>query len=389
MEQQNSSENPKVIDPVDVTKSDRFARIKAFLKKRPTKKHLAIFGGVALGVLLMGSIAAFTLIKDDTPLQPEPVVESTYVPPAEKIYSPLTGLETTAELAARPVTGVMIENSIDARPQAGLQEAGVVFEAIAEGGITRFLALYQEAQPENIGPIRSARPYYVRWAAGFDAVYVHSGGSGEALALIQALGMKDMDHGRYGERVASRVSNRYAPHNVFSSTAKFDGLRNELGYTTSSFTPFERIKLEDEAISPENEAVITTTEAVNTISFNISSPLYNTSYSYDTTSNTYKRTMANQPHTDERSGKQITPSVVIALYMSYGIHPDGIHSNYANVGSGSAQIFQNGTVIIATWTKTSDTAPLTLTDATGKNIALQPGQTWITAIPEGRVSYSP
>src|SRR5690606_3743587 len=108
------------------------------------------------------------------------------------------------------------------------------------GGITRFLALFQEAKPANIGPIRSARPYYVRWAASYDARYVHSGGSGEALALIQSMGVKDMDHGRYGERLASRVSFRYAPHNVYTSMDRIDTLGAELGFNSSQFMPFER-----------------------------------------------------------------------------------------------------------------------------------------------------
>ena len=81
---------------------------------------------------------------------------------AKKPISLLTGLElASAELANRPVTGVMIENSPDARPQSGLTDAGIVYEAIAEGGVTRFLAIYQESQPQYIGPIRSARPYYL------------------------------------------------------------------------------------------------------------------------------------------------------------------------------------------------------------------------------------
>jgi hypothetical protein len=303
-------------------------------------------------------------------------------------------VQVEPSLAQRAVTGVMIENSVDARPQAGLVDAGVVFEAIAEGGITRFLALFQESQPDYIGPIRSARPYYVRWAAGFDAAYTHSGGSGEALALIQSLGIKDMDHGAYGNQYFDRVSNRYAPHNVYTSMARLDELRNSKGYTSSTFTPFSRIAVEDAEekkveVATEATPVATVSAPANTIAFNISSPLYNTSYTYDATANVYKRVMAGQAHTDERSGKQISPSVVIALVMSYSIHPDGVHSAYANIGSGKVLIFQNGVVQEGTWTKATDTASLSFKDASGLDIALQPGQKWITAIPDGRTTYSP
>ncbi|MCP5939883.1 DUF3048 domain-containing protein, partial [Klebsiella pneumoniae] len=86
------------------------------------------------------------------------------VPKPTTVANTLTGLQVAPDVNQRPVTGVMIENSTDARPQSGLDQAGVVFEAIAEGGITRFLALFQDTQPDYVGPVRSSRPYYVQWA---------------------------------------------------------------------------------------------------------------------------------------------------------------------------------------------------------------------------------
>lgn len=380
--------HPPEEGPVDVTKHASFRgylqRIKTAVWRKPTKKHLIAVSGIAGSVLVIG-VGALVLFGPDAPEpNPEPVVVSNYVAPppeAPKYYSPLTGTEVSEELSKKPVTGVMIENSVDARPQAGLIDAGVVFEAIAEGGITRFLALFQEAQPDYIGPIRSARPYYVRWAAGFDAAYVHSGGSGEALQLIKALNIKDLDHGALGERLASRVSNRYAPHNVYASMAKIEQNRNEKGYTTSSFDAFTRL-------TEETKKELVSSPAT-TIQFDISSPLYDTSYTYDSTTKTYNRVMAGEPHTDERSGKQISPRVVIALYMSYGIHADRVHSVYGNVGSGKAVIFQNGVAVEGTWEKASDTASLHIKTATGEEFPLEAGQKWMTAIPEGRVTFSP
>ncbi|MCA9323851.1 DUF3048 domain-containing protein [Candidatus Saccharibacteria bacterium] len=384
-------QNPKPIpiEPVDVTKKDRLAWFKSFVQKRPPKKRLAIVAGSSVGVLTLG-IAGLALFgpKAAAP-DPEPTVESTYVAPPEPVYSPLTGVKTTEEKAKRAVTGVMIENSIDARPQSGLTEAGVVFEAIAEGGITRFLALFQEAQPSNIGPIRSARPYYVRWAKGYDAAYAHSGGSGEALALIQSLGVKDMDHGRYGEQYFSRVSSRYAPHNVYTSMDRLDSLRAANGYNESKFTPFARLH-DDPKTKGVDESIVSGGTPTTSISFNISGPLYNTSYSYDASTKTYKRNLAGTPHTDENNSKQIAPTVVVALIMSYSIHSDGIHSVYANIGSGKAIVFQGGQKFEGTWEKTSDSASLVLKGADGKNLALSAGQTWITAIPDaGRITATP
>ncbi len=386
MEQKFNSYTPK-----DVTKKERFAKLKAYLHKKPPKKRLLIVAGSSVGLLVIGVVYLQFFAPKPAEPNPDPVLTSSYVAPAPTtLASPLTGVMVEPSLAQRPVTGIMIENSVDARPQSGLTDAGVVFEAIAEGGITRFLALFQESQPDYIGPIRSARPYYVRWAAGFDAAYTHSGGSGEALALIQSLGVKDMDHGAYGEKYFDRVSNRYAPHNVYTSMSRLDDLKNSKGYTSSKFTPFARINKEEEKDKTEQANTTPSTDTPATsISFNISSPLYNTSYAYDASNNVYKRTMANQPHTDEKSGKQIAPTVVIALIANYSIHPDGVHSVYDNIGSGKVMIFQNGIMIEGTWEKPTDTASLAFKDSSGYDIELEPGQTWITAIPDGRVSYTP
>lgn len=378
-------QKPTSSEPVDVTKSNRLRKIKnsiqSFFKKRPPKKRLAIVGGVAGGVLIIGVVGAFTLIKPSVEPKPVPEVTSTYVPPPEPIYSPLTGIETTEELANRPVTAIMIENSVDARPQSGLDTAGVVFEAIAEGGITRFMALYQESRPDNIGPIRSARPYYVRWAAGFDAQYVHVGGSPEGLALVRSLGLKDLDQMRFGDALANRVSNRYAPHNMYTDFNRIDAISKEQNYSSSDFNPFERKDDEpSDADSPATAASVV---------MDISGANYNTSYSYDVKTNRYTRVMAGLPHNDQESGKQIAPKVLVALEMSYSIHPNHIHSVYNNVGNGVAYVFQDGKVVKGKWKKSSDKASLQLLDSKDKPIPLNAGQTWITAIQSGRVSYDP
>ncbi len=372
-------QTPKSSEPINVAKHDRFAGIKRYLKKRPPKKRLAIVAGVSAGVLFFGAAAAFTLIKDESVVYDPGPIESTYVAPLVEFKSPLTGLIVSESDTKRAVTAVMIENSIDARPQSGLSQAGVVFEAIAEGGITRFLALFQESRPGNVGPIRSARPYYVEWAKGFDAQYLHSGGSGEGLALIQSLGVKDLDHGKLGGRIANRVSNRFAPHNVYTNFDTIDRVAQELGYGGSTFTPFAR------KIEPETKPAKT----AGVINFDISGANYNTNYTYNPETNDYNRNMAGRPHTDQEGGQQIKPKIVIALIANYGIHPNGIHSQYGSIGTGEAIIFQDGIATKTTWKKPAQAASLEFIDATGKPFELNAGQTWITAIPSGRVTYTP
>src|SRR5581483_7848643 len=137
------------------------------------------------------------------------------------VASPLTGVQVAPALAARPVTGIMIENSDFARPQSGLQDAGVVYEAIAEAGITRFLALYQDSSPQYIGPVRSLRPYYIDFAAPFQASIVHVGGSPDALSEVKSGGFRNLDEFYNGDYF-TRISARDAPHNVYTSFAELD-----------------------------------------------------------------------------------------------------------------------------------------------------------------------
>jgi hypothetical protein len=290
--------------------------------------------------------------------------------------SRLTGVQITPELNKRPVTSIQIENSPDARPQAGLKDAGVVFEAVAEGGITRFNASFLETQPDYIGPVRSVRPYYAALAAPFDPIFVHAGGSGDGLAKLRELGLKDLDHGANGNAF-KRVADRYAPHNLYTSTADLDKASAGRGYTSSNVKSLPR---KTEKPSP--------TVTARTIDLSISSALYNVHYDYDQATNSYKRSEGGKPHTDHRSGQQLAPKTVVALVMNYS--QQGIYSVYQTTGSGKAYIFQDGAVQLGSWTKTGDKEQLIFKDDSGKPMSLNAGQTWITLVKSaGSATYAP
>jgi hypothetical protein len=274
---------------------------------------------------------------------------------------------------------VMIENSREARPQAGLQEAGVVFEAIAEGGITRFLALYQDTDPKSIGPVRSLRPYYLSWAQGFDAAIAHVGGSPEALQQVRSRGVKDLDQS-FHPAYFQRVTDRYSPHNVFTTIAQLRKLQTEKEYNKSSFTGFARNDKNKPAATPK---------AAN-IQVNTSSANYNTTYAFDPATNTYGRTMGGVAHKDHVSGKQITPNVIVVMVMSYRIAPNGVHSMYDTVGNGKVLVFQNGDVTEGTWSKSDHTSNISFSDKSGETLELNSGQTWVTVISSAdKVRYQP
>ncbi len=328
--------------------------------------------------------------------QPQTAVVS-YVPhvkPKPKtVASPLTGLQVSPELAARPVTAVMIENSDDARPQSGLQDAGVVFEAIAEGGVTRFMALYQEATPQYIGPVRSLRPYYLDFAAPFQASIAHVGGSPDALARVRNGHYRDIDE-FFNAGAYWRTPNRFAPHNVYTSFARLDALNKSKRYTKSTFTPWPRNP--DKKI-PKSAANAKLTAA--SIDIPISGPDYYVHYSYNPKTHTYPREEAGAKHLDivDAAGKktvQLQPRVVIAMEMARSLGAldasGAYYSNYQDVGSGLADVFQDGGVTRVTWKKASPNAPLQFLASDGQPFKLDPGQTWITAIsPLAAVTYRP
>lgn len=301
-------------------------------------------------------------------------------PPAPKFYSPLTGIEVKDEAATKQqVTAIMIENSPDARPQSGLKDSGVVYEAIAEGGITRFAVLYQEQKPGLIGPVRSLRPYYVDWIASFDASIVHVGGSANALAEVRNGTYKDSDQFFNGEYFW-RSSDRYAPHNVYTNSEKMDAMNSSKGYNSSSFTGFPRTDIKKKKPAAKKP----TLPAANNIDVNISYGQFNVRYEYLANEKRYKRFQGGEPHMDRESG-QIEPTVAVVIKVPTSIgFEDGYREQMQTVGEGEAFIFQNGTVLEGKWRKTDRKHQLEFLTKENEAVQLERGQTWITAIPTER-----
>lgn len=343
-----------------------------------SKQHKMLGSAIAVFVIIFGSGGLYALNKFLSRPVADPVaVEFQKRPPKTTEASKLTGVEVAIGTNEGPVVSIQIENSPDARPQSGLVDAGVVFEAIAEGGITRFNANFLDVKPDYVGPVRSVRPYYAGMAAPFDPIFVHAGGSGAGLDKVADLKMKDFDHGA-NAGAFQRITERYAPHNLYTSIKSILKGGKDRGYKTSNVKSLERKKKENPADK------IT----AGRIDFSISSPLYNVHYDYDKKANSYSRVMAGKPHKDHKTGKRISPKVVIALAMSY--RKDGIYSVYKYTGSGDMFLFQDGTVTKGTWKKKSDKAQFTFTGPDKKPLQLNPGKTWITLVDSpGAVKYAP
>ncbi len=354
-----------------------WTRIGNWLHRHPVAIYLIAGAAVVLAASLVAFILLYQKPQQVSFYQPATIQKKPLAPPAPKYYSPLTGEEVaTQAITTQPATGIMIENSPDARPQSGLKSAGIVFEAIAEGGITRFLALYQQEKPQLIGPVRSIRLYDVEWLAPFQVSVAHVGGSQQALKKVRNGQYRDVDQ-FFNSGSYWRTTDHYAPHNVYTSFARLDALNAAKGYTTSTVASF----------SHKNPAPSKTPNATK-INVVISSALYNSSYIYDPATDSYQRSQAGAPHLDREMG-QITPAAVVVMNVNeQTVLQDGYREQITTVGSGVATIFQDGIVTTGTWNKSSITNQIIFADAAGKDIPLNRGQTWITAIPNGRGSVS-
>jgi hypothetical protein len=296
----------------------------------------------------------------------------------------------------RPLS-VMVENHVDARPTLGLSRADVIYEAVAEGGITRFLALYLCQDAGDIAPIRSARTYFVDWVSEYDASYAHVGGANtpgpaDALGQIRDFGIRDMDQFGLGFPTYWRGTDKLAPHNVHSTTKKLWEAAEKRGYGKEdeegtrwdkNFTPW---KFKDDA-SLESRG------SGNPISvpFWGQAPDYTVTWKYDRDANMYRRFHGETAQTDPVTSEQLSAKNVIVQFQvernANDGYPDG-HLLYTTKGTGRALIFMDGKVQEGKWVKKDRTARTTFVDAKGKEIELNRGLIWIETTPsDNDVSY--
>lgn len=300
----------------------------------------------------------------------------------------------------RPLA-VMIENSTAARPQSGLTSADVVYEAVAEGGITRFMAVflcnYGDVQ---VGPVRSARTYFLDWVSEYDGLYAHVGGANtpglaNALGQIIDYDIKSLNQFNIGfptywrdyERLGRPVATE---HTMYSTTQKLWAVADKRGWGAENedgerwdknFVPW---KFQD----GKGGGTVTNIEAVHWEGYND----YKVNWTYEASSNSYKRKTGGQDHIDMNNKKQISPKNVVIQFQKESNANDGYENNahllYGTKGSGKALIFQNGNVIVGTWNKANRLARSKFLDQNGKEVEFVRGQIWIETVPIGsKVAY--
>jgi len=295
------------------------------------------------------------------------------------VPSLLSGVMTDSTSANRHPLAVMIENHVDARPQSGLDKADVVYEALAEGGITRFMALYQTQQPDKVGPVRSIRTYYVDWAHGYNAYLAHVGGNIDALDKISAEHSFNLDEFAYSSPYWRIYAAGLATeHTMYASTLKLWAQAKTNGYSEANNFSVYKFKEEtaaDKATYPASQKI--------SVNFG-SSANYNVYFQYDSTTNTYKRYQAGLPHVDAVTKNQLDPKNVIVMTVTSvsgitRINEPGL--TMTTVGTGKAKIFLDGKEIDGTWKKTSAAQREIFYDSTGSEVIFNRGQSWICVIP--------
>ncbi|HCJ52103.1 MAG: hypothetical protein A2898_04835 [Candidatus Kerfeldbacteria bacterium RIFCSPLOWO2_01_FULL_48_11] len=276
--------------------------------------------------------------------------------------------------------GVMIENLVSSRPPSGLSEANVVYEALAEGGITRFLALYASGyEIPKIGPIRSARLYYLDWVQEYGALYAHVGGSPEALQQIAAREIFDFNQ-FFNSQYFWRDTDRSAPHNVYTSSEKLTFALRDLeaqsegGYDSWAFK-------ED---APQSSRPV----EGKTIEIDFSSINYRVSYQYDLTENTYIRSLGGKLHVDS-DDRQVKAKNVIVQFVETSLSDGEGRLSMKTTGEGRVLVFRDGAVIEGTWRKDSSDARTEFFDSTNTAIELNAGTIWVEVVPSDReVTYT-
>ena len=359
-----------------------FQTLRARFKKLTKKKKILL-------LLLLGLVAIFSLAVGfylglngnfGRILSPIGTLLENKPPEPRDFPNPINGVLYTKSEAAkwkdRLPLAVVLENHTDARPQSGLSKADAVYEVLAEGGITRFLALYL-AEDSILGPVRSNRTYFLDWLSEYRAGYAHIGGSPEAQARVKEFNISDLDQFFLGAPTYTRIANRFAPHNVYTTTDKLRGAADSRGYRGP-------VKLESWLFKDEESSASARPKKFElTLKFRENAP-YVVDWKYNREKNLYLRFNGGASHIDKETNSQLSAKTIIVQEVIITPDPSG-HSRIRikTVGSGPVRIFQDGKVISGKWKKTSRTGRTRFFDNKGAEIAFNRGQIWIEIIPAG------
>ncbi len=340
-------------------------------------KLFSLIALILAAVMLLTSCGGGDITSDD-PIDVE--VEEVKLP---EYKSALTGLPVDSEEDEnrRPVA-IMINNIKKALPQYGISNASIIIEALAEGGITRLLAVFDDFEDiEQIGTIRSSRPYYIDFAESLDAVYIHIGGSPEAYSRLanDDIDSYDLIEGKYSSmswRDKDRIKNNGYEHSVFTSGPRImerlnaDGVRMT---RSSSYGPAFNFSETILSYGVKDATKITA----------VFSSYKTGTYTYDEALGLYRIGQYGTSHVDALSGSQLAFKNVFILRMnSYVIKGDTAgRLRFDSIGEGSGYYFVNGEKRELTWKRSGKTAPFKFYDTSGAELEVFPGDSYVAIVP--------
>jgi hypothetical protein len=308
------------------------------------------------------------------------------------VYEDLSGIPTTAELAHRYPIAVMIDDSPAARQQAGLSFASIVWQAPAEGGIPRYMAVFQSGTPPRIGPVRSARLYFVRWAAEWKAVYLHAGGPPPLRSFLAGRQTLVLD---VPGRATSRVAFRIAPHNLYTDGPRLRSFAEQAKRATSAHLAYD--PTEPGRLQAFRDAAPESDRGPDGGTIRVAYASERVSYQYDRSSNTWLRSVdgheqhdalatANRGGGTIGAGPRIAPTTVIVMVVpirrSTTIEGPALGRLEADsLGTNTAWVFADGRVTKGTWRKRTATDRTRFFDAAGHEVILPRGQVFIQVVP--------
>ena len=270
-----------------------------------------------------------------------------------------------------PLVAIMVENHIHAQPLSGIADAAVVYEAPVEGSIPRLMAIYPlDSDVEKVGPVRSARPYYLDWVHEYgQMMYMHVGGSPEALERISAEGIFDMNEFSRGWYFW-RSKDRGAPHNVYTAENLWNAAFERYGDADAD-TTFASWKFQKADRCQEN--------CITDISLSYGGGAYTPEWTFNSSTMQYDRSEFRRTDRDQ-DGTAIVVDTVIVQYVDATVLDNIGRLGIDTIGSGDAVVFQGGHAIEGQWQKENRHDRTRWFDEDNEEIELNPGKIWVQVV---------
>ncbi|WP_169799971.1 DUF3048 domain-containing protein [Herbiconiux solani] len=341
-----------------------------------------VSGAAVLAVVaVIAGCSASDPVPTEAGITPTAGFGSDYVTPAPTVPAPLRGTLVPAGSLTGPSLAAKIDNHEEARPQIGLERTDIVFEELVEGGLTRYVAIWQSDVPDLIGPVRSIRPMDPDILSSFGGIVAFSGGQEQFVDMMRAAPVYSAIHGQADtDSTFYRMDGRTSPHDVVVKATELVAQHADLA------TPVQQFAYSWDVASSTAVTQGTATSAVDVVFSDERYP----GWDWDAAAGVFLRTQEGGPDYDT-NGDQLSAVNVVTLRVDEVYDYDAEVPQAVLVASGEATVSTGGRTVHATWVKDAPTAPIRLIDDLGATVRLAPGNTWIELVPEesGSVTVVP